>query len=379
LHIVYLWAVASKAIIYLHSLMAKTESKTLNGIIETCIAQKLPFVFYRLPGKTEVHFMAEVPGGTIKASEAPGFMFNPFLRNEKTPAVFIRKDTHFELHLEDLTSVKINIDDICGEDLVNVKATREEFCDQVKKAVKTIHKGVLEKVILSRVEKATVKEKNPAAIFTELCIKYSTAFVSLVVIPGKTVWLTASPELLVSLEGDRVKSVALAGTKPANKNIPWGEKEKDEQQMVTDYVYTVLINNCIDVQTSGPDEVIAGNIAHLKTEFSGTLNTGMYQILSDLHPTPAVCGLPRDKALDFIMETEKHQRKYYTGYLGPCNMNGKTEWYVNLRCAELFSDRANLFVGGGITADSDPEKEWNETIMKAQTLLNVIAPTIKIV
>lgn len=359
--------------------MGEISGKNINDVVQSCIKDAQSFVFYRLPAKEEVHFMGEVPSGTIQAMEAPGFMFNPFLRSEKTPAAFIRKDNHFAGSVDDLSGVKINIDDVCGKDLANAKVTKEEFCEQVKKAVKVINQGKLDKVILSRVEKVTVTEKNPLAIFAGLCKKYSTAFISLVVIPGKFVWLTASPELLVSLEGDHVKSVSLAGTKPANKNIQWREKEKVEQQMVTDYIYNVLVHNCIDVQSSGPEEIIAGNIAHLKTEFSGTLNTGMYQVLNELHPTPAVCGLPRDKALEFITETELHQRKYYAGYLGPCNMNGKTEWYVNLRCAELFSERANLFVGGGITADSDPEKEWNETIMKAQTLLNVIASKIKVV
>jgi len=359
--------------------MAELSRENINKAVQSCIKGAQPFVFYRLPGKDEIHFIGEIPDGKIIAAEAPGFMFNPFLRNEKTPARFIRKDNHFAGKLDDLSSVKFSIDEVCGTDAANVKVTKEEFCEQVRKAVKAIKQGKLEKVVLSRVEKATVKEKNPVAIFTTLCKKYNTAFIALVVIPGNTVWLTASPELLVSLEGDTVRSVALAGTKPAYKNIPWGEKEEIEQQMVADYIHKVIIHNCVDVTTKGPEEVVAGNIAHLKTEYSGTLNTGMYQILDELHPTPATCGLPKEKALEFIKETELHQRKYYTGYLGPCNMEGKTEWFVNLRCAELFSGRANLFIGGGITTDSDPEKEWNETIMKAQTLLNVIAPTIRVV
>ncbi len=359
--------------------MADISKENIQKAIQDCIKQELPFVFYRLPDDSQVHFMAETNPGVNVPAPTPGFMFNPFLRSDKVPACFIRKDIHFAGKADDLKGVKFNIDDVCGKDSANEKVTKEDFCLQVEKAVKDIRKGKLEKVILSRVEKVNVAEKNPVINFVALCKKYPTAFVSLVVITGKTVWLTASPELLVSLEGDTVRSVSLAGTKPANNEVPWGEKEKIEQQMVTDYIYSALAHNCVDVEMSGPEEVVAGNVAHLKTVFSGTLNTGMYQILNELHPTPAVCGLPKEKALEFIREIEKHQRKYYSGYLGPCNMNGKTEWYVNLRCAELFNGRANLFIGGGITADSIPEKEWNETIMKAQTLLSVIGPTLKIV
>jgi len=359
--------------------MTQTGKNNINAVVQECIKDKLPFVFYRLPGNQGIHFMGERKDGAIKEAQAQGFMFNPLLRSDKTPAQFIRKDIYDACILEDLLDVKMDIATICGEDSANIKATREEYIEQVKKAVKAIKQEKLEKVVLSRIEKATVTEKNPVNFFAALCKRYPSAFISLVVFPGKTVWLTATPELLVSLEGDTVRSVSIAGTKPADSKVAWGEKEKIEQQMVTDYIYKVFVNNCVDVESSGTEDLVAGNVAHLRTAISGTLNTGMYQLLYDLHPTPAVCGLPKDSALEFIRETEKHDRKYYTGYLGPCNMNGKTEWYVNLRCAELFNGRANLFIGGGITADSEPEKEWNETILKAQTLLSVIAPTIKAV
>jgi isochorismate synthase len=359
--------------------MAEISKENIQKAVQTCIKQKASFVFYRLPDSNEIHFMGETIPGITPESAAQGFMFNPFLRSDKVPAVFIRKDNHYAGKPEDFKAVKFNIEDVCGEDQVNHKSDKQEFCTQVDLAVKAIRKGKLEKVVMSRVEKATVVEKNPFTLFSALCKKHASAFVSLVVIPGKTVWLTATPELLISLEGDTIRSASLAGTKPVSNEIPWGEKEKVEQQMVTDYIYNILAHNCIDLETTPTEEVIAGNVAHLKTQFKGTLNTGMYQILNDLHPTPAVCGLPKDKALEFIKDMELHQRKYYSGYLGPCNMNGKTEWYVNLRCAELFVGRANIFIGCGVTADSIPEKEWNETIMKAQTLLSVIAPTLRVV
>ncbi len=91
-----------------------------------------------------------------------------------------------------------------------------------------------------------------------------------------------------------------------------------------------------------------------------------------MHPTPAVCGIPLDSAKQFIKQTEGYDRKYYTGFLGPCNVNGKTNLFVNLRCAELFANNINLYIGGGITKDSIPEKEWEETELKSKTLLSVL-------
>ncbi|HSY75336.1 MAG TPA: chorismate-binding protein, partial [Bacteroidia bacterium] len=248
---------------------------------------------------------------------------------------------------------------------------------QVSKAVDSIKNGELEKVILSRIEEIKV-EMEPLKMFIGLCEKYNSAFISLVVLPGQSVWLTASPELLVSMELDKIKTVSLAGTKPADKAL-WGDKEKHEQQIVTDYVHGILKKHCDDIKVSAPESIVAGNVMHLKSEFDATLITDLLQLVRDLHPTPAICGTPKDKALAFINSAEPHQRKYYTGYLGPCNIEGETELFVNLRCAELFKGKANIYVGGGITADSDPEKEWNETTLKAQTLLSVIAPTIKAV
>lgn len=76
-----------------------------------------------------------------------------------------------------------------------------------------------------------------------------------------------------------------------------------------------------------------------------------------------------NEAQQFIKGTERYDRKYYTGFLGPCNMDSKTNLFVNLRCAEVFSDSVNLYIGGGITKDSKPEKEWEETELKSKTLL----------
>jgi len=94
--------------------------------------------------------------------------------------------------------------------------------------------------------------------------------------------------------------------------------------------------------------------------------------VAELHPTPAVCGLPKNLADDFIKENEKHDRKYYSGYLGPWKLNQEVNLFVNLRCMEITCDQFVLYAGGGITSKSIPEREWEETIQKAKTLLDVI-------
>ena len=97
----------------------------------------------------------------------------------------------------------------------------------------------------------------------------------------------------------------------------------------------------------------------------------MPKFIRDLHPTPAVCGLPKEKSLDIIYKTEPYDREYYAGYLGMVE-NDSVDFYVNLRCMKIYENAAALFVGGGITANSDAKKEWQETELKAKTLLNIL-------
>ena len=103
-----------------------------------------------------------------------------------------------------------------------------------------------------------------------------------------------------------------------------------------------------------------------------TLSEKAERLTKLFHPTPAVCGLPQEKAFQFIQNTELHNRSYYTGFLGPVWLHEKLDLYVNLRCMQVFENYLALHLGGGITKDSEPQKEWQETCDKAQTLLAVL-------
>ena len=146
--------------------------------------------------------------------------------------------------------------------------------------------------------------------------------------------------------------------------------------MVTDFIEEALIEEEIkDFQQFGPFTLKVGKLAHLKTTFQipvEQLKGKTGNLIARLHPTPAVCGLPKEEAFEMILEIEKHNRELYTGFLGPWNLNGESQLYVNLRCARLEEKSALLFVGGGITAASNAEDEWQETENKAETLLSVL-------
>jgi isochorismate synthase len=116
---------------------------------------------------------------------------------------------------------------------------------------------------------------------------------------------------------------------------------------------------------------------HLKSEFEVDIKATNFPQLGSvmlqlLHPTAAVCGMPLEPSLKFLEEHEGYDRRFYAGYLGPVNVNQDIDLFVNLRCMQLAGSHALLYAGAGVTIDSVPENEWEETEMKLNTLLNVI-------
>jgi isochorismate synthase len=223
--------------------------------------------------------------------------------------------------------------------------------------------------------------------FEALCRRYPDAFVSLVSIPGLGTWLGASPELLLSLSDNNLSTVALAGTQGYSDNIPlsavtWGTKEIEEQALVSEYIRDFFRRLELPrFAEIGPRTVAAGNVAHLQTTFEIDLEPRRLlrlanQVLHDLHPTSAVCGMPKREALSFILENEKYDRAFYSGFLGPVHVENRSQLFVNLRCMQLKQEHAILYVGGGITQDSVPEAEWEETVLKSNTLLAILQPEL---
>jgi isochorismate synthase len=203
-------------------------------------------------------------------------------------------------------------------------------------------------------------------------------------IPGIGTWLGASPEVLVSVEGGKTfKTVALAGTLPYHmglnlKSVAWTQKEIEEQALVERYVISCFKNIRLrEYEEHGPRTIIAGNLMHLKSEFTVDMQATNFPQLGSvmlklLHPTSAVCGMPLETSLEFLKKNEGYDREFYAGYLGPVNIQSNTDLFVNLRCMQILGRHGVLYAGAGVTIDSSPEEEWAETEMKFNTLLNVI-------
>ncbi len=250
-------------------------------------------------------------------------------------------------------------------------ASQQEHEQTVQQALKAIEAGALEKVVVSRSE-FWETNRTPEEVFQAKCAAYPDAFVFLFVHPSAGVWIGATPEVLLVRAGEQFETTALAGTK-ADSQRNWTDKERHEQALVADFIEQNLRGrNASDVRISEPKSMAYGSLQHLQSNITFRSEEDVDFWLDALHPTPAVGGTPRDKALDFIANHESGERRYYTGFLGTIE-GDRAAFYVNLRCMQCFANGFRLFAGGGIVEGSDPSKEWNETRDKIESILAGIA------
>ena len=330
---------------------------------------KLPFVLYSLPYQKQctAYLQNDDRLLTDVQLQKTGFVFGGF--DMENQLYIIEGDN--ELVLDEFTynedAVEFSISD---------QGDKKSHISTVQKAVEHIKNSALEKVVIARSVTAHLKG-HPLAVYSKLYHKYPNAFTYCFYHPMIGLWFGASPELLVSTTNSNFKTVSLAGTRWAELSDSWGTKEIEEQQLVTTYIKSRLDDLDLSYQYTDVQTIKAGHLLHLKQEFKGELKSSkLIDLIKALHPTPAVCGLPTSVANSFITVNENLDRSFYAGFMGPIsheNQNAINTSYlgVNIRCMQVVDDCALLYVGGGITADSDPELEWEETVKKSQILTTV--------
>ena len=341
------------------------------GMIEAHWKSELPFVAYRKPNTNKVLsvFQNDSTLHQLQDFRETGFVFAPY--DKKAPGVLILPDKVFshEYQLREFDFNDASFPEISEED-------KTYHIEIVKKGIKEIGINKLEKVVLSR-KIVVPNQSSPIEIFRKVLDTYPNAFCYCWYHPKIGLWIGATPELLLHKQNNSLLTVSLAGTtKSMAKNKPlWRKKELEEQDMVTRHITQQLRSYITDLSIGKVDSVRAGNLWHLKTKIWGTIrNLEMEKIIQALHPTPAVCGLPVNEAEAFIKKYENYDREFYSGYLGELNMgkDKNTHLFVNLRCMQIKGDSGFLYVGGGITSDSNAQQEWTETVHKSETMLNMI-------
>ncbi|MCP1302168.1 chorismate-binding protein [Chryseobacterium sp. S0630] len=257
-----------------------------------------------------------------------------------------------------------------NDDTTNSSAeTKEEYCNTLQQVIEVIKENNLPKLVYSRRKIFTnFHTINYTESFKNLCKSYPNAFRYLFN-DGKNAWMGAFSEVLGKFNKTthEFETMALAGTLPVSEE--WSEKEIEEQKPVTNYIQSILTNYSDTIDQSETYDHISGNIKHLRTDFKTSIKPeDLDKIIQDLHPTPAVCGIPKDFCNENIRKYEKFSREFYAGYI-KVETDESILYFVNLRCARLYKDSVHVFVGGGITAQSDPEKEWRETELKSEAIL----------
>jgi len=343
-----------------------TQSDTLSNYISEALTTGAPFCVCRFPGKTEWEVFAERDEPEI---EGPYFVIQPWGESGSVKMYSVSENS-FAGRLNISTQEN-------GQSELPAHTTFDEYEKQFQACKKTFENGSLKKAVLSRIKRIPKPvDFNAFDFFKKLEKAYPRALVYLLSHPATGMWMGASPEILVEKTETGWQTVSLAGTLPTSANVNWTKKEKIEQEYVSAHIREALIASGISkFKESIPGTVQAGNVNHLKStfHFDGPATQGFFKTLvSHLHPTPAVAGLPAKEAADFINRTELHHRGLYTGYLGIVNLPERVSLYVNLRCMQIGKSDLALYLGGGITVASDLPSEWEETEQKATTILQYL-------
>ena len=378
------------------------------------------FALSRYPDSKECHVVECSDDGLMlydsfgHVGEKAGFVFAPFDITPSTPLIVIGNESETVVDLDDMadtlppyseSSVKFNLAteklNLVNEkfnltdEKTNVEETRlapdgdtlsmEEDKSSYETDFSRFHSAVCsgkaDKLVLSRKAAIKVGSKiNPFVLFRNACKYNRHSFVALVSTSASGTWLTATPEILLERSGEDWRTIALAGTMAYNDYMrigKWSGKNIREQKFVADYISDTIGKFTDDIQRSEPYTVRAGNIVHIRTDFSFHTDkgkagvhapAGIGETVSCLHPTPAVCGMPARTAHEFIKDNESVERKYYSGFCGMVHAGGDFNLYVTLRCMNINGDSADLYAGGGIMPDSKCEDEWRETVYKMQTM-----------
>lgn len=337
----------------------------------------LPFVMYSKPNSIEIVGLLQQNDTLHKISnyKEKGFVFASF--DEKQ--LILIPESESEIITSKQEEVAFNTIEI--EDSNFDKEAKVQYEDLVTKGIQAIKNEEFKKVVLSRSESVDLVEFDFIETFQYLIQLYPTTFGYCFYHPKIGFWMGATPEQLLKANGNTFETTALAGTQKATieTEISWQQKEKDEQQYVTDFIVKRLREVAQSVKVTEPYSLKAGSIWHIKTDISGVLNDNstLEEVIDTLHPTPAVCGLPKKKAKAFIIENENYDRTFYTGFLGELNSsftsnNISSDLFVNLRSMQIQGNKAILYMGCGITKESIPEKEWEESVNKSMTMKRVL-------
>ena len=364
--------------------------KHTHQLIDQLIQSRLSFALYRLPWTDECYFVwqqseeVEQLQDITELNGKQGFVLSPFQQTEEHPIVIIRPDiTAYDW--EEITQAVASLEKIdtirqssTPVSTLNEQERYDRYYAAFRRFMEPLKEKRFKKLVLSRPAFCPINESfSPLETFVKACNDYPRMMIYLCHTPVTGTWLGSTPEIILSGSSQSWKTVALAGTLPIVDGVEpaeWSNKNKEEQAIVAEYIRKIIKKHGAKMTEKGPYTARAGQLVHLKTDFLFQLKeTGFLgNLLKELHPTPAICGLPKEEAYQFILSNEGYDRRYYSGMVGWLDPKGQTDLYVNLRCMEIRSTEVKLYAGGGILPSSEVRSEWEETTQKMKTMKNIL-------
>jgi isochorismate synthase len=356
------------------------------GLVSSWSKSNLAFGLVRISGN-EFGFAASPARNLIplnnsnlkeKCLHRQGFVVFPFDGN-RNQGYLIPALLHPQIH--DFSDIGENTAAVKNPEPAEGETTESYYKFITEKAVEEIKQGRFQKLVLARQKTIAYPGFDPGNLVQKLLEAYPLAHLIVFQIPGQGLWISASPEILLEQkQGEsHIHTMALAGTQNFTagdelKTRAWTEKEIEEQALVSGFIknklYECGYNRFLE---KGPYTVQAGNLVHLRTDFQveEKSESSFFEMAETLHPTPAVCGSPADAAADWLRQHENFDREFYTGFGGIIG-GEKNKLVVLLRICQVRNERLTFFAGAGITALSVPDKEWQETTEKLQTLMALL-------
>ena len=324
-------------------------------------------IAYSYPGSNEflVGTIGEISKDTPDSASSYDFMMAPFDK--------ANSDTYwFKFSSISSSRVFTSPTNYLGD--AESSTTKSEYQVAFKNIMEAISLKQLDKAVLSRRLSIPRNRVDLYSLYIELKNKYPNAFTYLVSSPETGTWMGASPELVLSQVGSQIITTAIAGTQALKSSIDkvdWGEKEIQEHAYIESFLNEVLADNNIQYDISEKSTIAAGGVCHIHSRIKIQSEINLIKLSELIHPGPALSGYPVKAAVDLITKVESNSRQYYCGIIGPINSN-RIDWFANIRCLQVHPNNYTLYIGGGITEDSELESEWEETNLKSNTLLSII-------
>lgn len=348
---------------------------------------KMPFALCARPGEKEFSFFASAnPGLTWERCSGPVFLLGEFADPPaKFSAIPCELSTAEVLALDSVPPQPRCLVQTCEEstDQLDYKAIIYAVINDLNNRIHDLDEHG--KIVISRIITAQTPGPDSVLEVAETYFaKFPDTFRYIAYHNVTGLWIGATPEVVMDYAPQYalLQTEALAGTLQPGHDT-WDKKNRQEHNMVKQYILDVLADHKVRVM-GGKNRLITGEkkfgrLRHLWTPIRATVPPHKaLSVLADLAPTPAVGGYPREHAISTIMTHELHIRRCYGGCVGVVTPDMRLRLYANLRCALAVYDAENcvwnynIYAGGGITADSDPDTEWWESGAKAAPLCSVI-------